>query len=135
MEEKSIFKIDGVAYDVIVTAITESFSILYSGNTGRTIAQGAPMTLDPLGTFISHNVTVRRKLGQEKEFDALYDYLLIPHRVGINVEIVHNQDVIKYKAYVSTGQRSVKKVDIAKNKVYWGDLKLNIVPIRAQVLP
>ena len=53
-------KIDGTAYDVLVINIEESFNILYSENTGRTISTGAKMTLDPLGTFIGHNVTFKR---------------------------------------------------------------------------
>ena len=40
-------KIGGRSYDVIVTSIEESFSILYTENTGRTMAIGARMTLDP----------------------------------------------------------------------------------------
>ena len=39
--------INGKSYDVIITAIEESFSILYTENTGRTLGIGAPMTLDP----------------------------------------------------------------------------------------
>ena len=46
-------KIGGKVWDVLVTEITESFSILYSENTGRTMSQGAGITLDPLGTFFN----------------------------------------------------------------------------------
>ena len=59
------FKIDGIKYDVLVTSIEENFSILYSENTGRTMARGARMVLDPLGTFFGHKVTVQRKKGFE----------------------------------------------------------------------
>ena len=60
--------INGKSYDVIVTAIEESFSILYTENTGRTLGIGAPMTLDPLGCFFSHKVTFKRCKENAKEF-------------------------------------------------------------------
>ena len=99
------FKIDGKSYKVLVTAIEESFNILYSENTGRTMSQGARMVLDPLGVFFGHKVTVKRRQGHEAEFDALYDYVSIPRYNGVSVEIVHNQTTLKYDAYISNGTR------------------------------
>jgi hypothetical protein len=128
------FKIDGRSYDVIVTAIEESFNILYSENTGRTMSQGAKMTLDPIGTFFGHKVTVRRKQGHEAEFDALYDYVSIPRYSGMDVEIVHNQTTLKYEAYVSSGARTLQQIT-KSDVVKWGELELNIIPMEAQVLP
>lgn len=127
-------KIGGKVWDVLVTAINESFEILYSSNTGRTLAEGE-MTLDPIGTFFNHKVTVQRKKGYERQYDDLYDYISIPRFSGIDVEIVHNQDSIKYKAYISKGSRDLKRIDLTTNTVYWDALTLNIVPIKAQVLP
>lgn len=129
------FRVGNRTYDVLVTAIEESWTILYSENTGRTLAAGARMTLDPLGTFFSHKVTVRRKQGYEQEFDDLVDYVSTPRYDGIPVEIVHNQTSIAYEAYISSGSRALNKIDLKNNKVYWGELTLNIVPIEAQVKP
>lgn len=128
-------KIGGRVYDVIVTGVEESFNILNSQNAGRTLAEGAPMVLDPIGTFFGHKVTLRRKPQGELEFDALYDYVSKPRYTGIPVEIVHNQTTLSYDAYVSSGSRSLTKIDKANGKVYWGELSLNIVPVKAQVLP
>ena len=128
------FKIDGRNYDVRVTAIEESFNILYSENTGRTMSQGARMTLDPLGTFFGHKVTVKRKQGYEAEFDALYEYVSQPRYDGISVEIAHNQTIIKYDAYISNGARQLSKIT-KDGAIHWGELQLNIVPMEAQVLP
>lgn len=128
-------KIGGRAWDVLVTEISESFSILYSENTGRTMSQGASMTLDPLGTFFNHKVTFQRKQGFEKQYDDLWDFVSIPRYDGIDVEIVHNQTTLKYKAYISQGERALKRIDPKTNKVYWDKFSLNIVPMEAQVLP
>lgn len=128
-------KIGGKSYDVLVTEISENFSILFSENTGRTIAMGARMTLDPLGTFIGHKITFQRKNGKEVEYDALFDYVSKPRYDGIRVEIVHNQSTISYDAYISNGERSLKRIDEKTGKVFWDKFSVNIVPMEAQVLP
>lgn len=134
------FSVDGKKYDVIVTSLSESFEVLYSDKTGRTIAVGAPMVLDPLGTFFKHNVTVRRKNGCEAEFDALYKLAYTPMTV-VNesdahyFEIAHEQKTIAYYGYISSGSRALEKIDEKSGKIYWGELSLSITPISAQVMP
>lgn len=129
-----VFKIDGRSYDVLVTDLEEKFNILYSENTGRTMSTGARMVLDPLGTFFGHKITVKRKPGKERDFDELYDYISRPRYDGVSVEVLHNQTVLEYDAYVSNGKRSAIRVNNSNN-VYWDELQLNIVPMEAQVIP
>jgi hypothetical protein len=134
------FKINGQSYEVVVTALEESFEILYTENSGRTLANGAPMTLDPIGTFFGHKITVKRKNGFEQQYDELYSLLSVPRRVentedALLFEVAHLQETIAYRAYVSKGMRAVKTIDEKSGKVYWGEMSLNIVPIEAQVLP
>lgn len=126
-------KINGKAYDVLVVSIEESFSVLYSENTGRTISEGARMTLDPIGTFISHKVTFKRSRDNFADFDALFDFLTKPKTDGFPVEIAHNQTVLKYEAYVSSGSRAIQR--ILNNKTFWGELSVTFTPMEAQVLP
>ena len=128
-------KIGGVNYDVIVTDIEESFTILYTENTGRTLGEGAPMVLDPIGTFFSHKVTFKRSRDNVEEFDKLYDFLTTPRYKGFTVEIVHNQTTIAYEAYVSQGSRKIIKILQKLQKVFWGELSVNFVPIHAQIIP
>ena len=134
------FRINGRSYNVIVTSLEESFEILYTENSGRTLADGAPMTLDPIGTFFGHKVTIKRKVGFESEYDDLYLLLAKPRKVAktedaLLFEVAHLQDSIAYRAYVSNGVRALKRIDEENGKVYWGELSLNIVPIEAQVKP
>ena len=128
-------KIGGKVWDVLVTKISENFSILFSENTGRTIATGARMTLDPLGCFIGHKISFQRKQGNEAEYDRLFDYVCQPRYDGIPVEIVHNQKTISYDAYISQGERTLKQIDKKTGKVFWGEFSVNIIPMEAQVLP
>lgn len=127
--------IDGVWYDVVVTEISENASILYSSNTGRTVAIGAPMVLDPLGTFIGHNITVKPKKSNPAAFDALFEKLIQPIYDGVYVKAVHGQKTISYQAYVSAAERAVKRIDDEKNIVYWQEMSINIVPMEAQITP
>lgn len=125
----------GIKFDVSVLEVEESFTILYGSNSGRTIARGARMILDPLGTFYGHKVIFARKRGKEAEFDRLFMFLSKPRHSGIQVEIVHNQTTLNYEAYVSTGLRKLKKVDQENKRVYWDRFTANIIPMEAQVLP
>ena len=131
----NICKINGIEYNVLITALSENFTIMYSENTGRTLGSGARMTLDPLGTAYGHKVTIKRRNGHEAAFDALYREVSKPRYNGVPVEMVHNQDSIAYDAYISSGERAVKRIDAETGKVYWDELSLNIVPMGAQVLP
>lgn len=128
-------KIGGRAYDVLVVELSENFNILYSENTGRTISTGARMTLDPLGTFFGHKITFARKNGKEAEYDRLFDFVSQPRYDGIPVEIVHNQTTISYDAYISQGERALKRIDEKTGKVYWDKFSVNVVPMEAQILP
>lgn len=128
-------KIGGRNYDVIVTSIEESFTILYTDNTGRTLEKGARMTLDPLGTFFAHKVTFKRSKDNVEEFDRLFTYLSTPRTDGIPVEIVHNQTTLKYDAYVSQGTRVLKKIIEKIKKVCWGEFQVNFIAMEAQVIP
>lgn len=125
--------INGKSYDVIVTAIEESFSILYTENTGRTTEGG--MVLDPIGTYFTHKVTFKRCKENVKEFDDLYNFLTIPRYDGFDIEIVHNQTTIKYKCYVSQGTRTLQRIVERIKKVLWGKLAVNFIPIEAQIKP
>ena len=128
------FKIDGRAYDVLVTELEENFAILYSENTGRTL-ESASMVLDSIGTFYGHKVTVKRKRGYENVFDDLFDYISKPRYVGMEFDIVHNQSTIHYKGYISSGARKLVKINERTGKVYWDAISLNIVPMEAYIIP
>lgn len=128
-------KINGKAYDVLVVGIEESFSVLYSENTGRAINEGATMTLDPIGTFISHKVTFKRSRENFAEFDDLFDFLAKPKSYGFPVEIAHGQKTIKYDAYVSSGFRPLQRISKDYSKTFWGELSVTFTPMEAQVLP
>jgi hypothetical protein len=128
-------EIDGKPYDVIVSSIQRSPEIRQSENAGATLAEGAEETLDPLGTFITYIVGFTRKQGKEIEFDNLWETLIKPRYDGVWVNIVYNQTKLKYKARFEISPQAVDKIDKRTGKVYWGEISVNIVPTKAQVLP
>lgn len=130
-----ICEINGKTYDVLIIELLESFEILYSENTGRSTGVGSPMVLDPLGSFFSHKVTFKRKKENTEDYDSLFDLFSTPRYDGVNVRIVHNQDVLEYRAYVSKGERKLKRVDEQTGKVYWDEMQISFVPMEAQILP
>lgn len=123
------FSINGKSYDVLVTELSENFNILYSENTGRTI--GARMVLDPIGTFVGHRITVRRKNGSEDDFDLLFNEISKPRAEGVWVTAVHDQGTISYEAYISNGERRLKAINPKTNKIYWDTMTINIIPMEA----
>ena len=131
----NICEINGKTYDVLIIEILEFFEILYSENTGRSAGVGSPMVLDPLGSFFSHKVTFKRKKENTEDYDSLFDLFSTPRYDGVNVRIVHNQDVLDYRAYVSKGERKLKRVDESTGKIYWDEMQINFVPMEAQILP
>lgn len=71
------------------------------------------------------------------EYDELFNFLAVPRYDGIEVNLVHNQALWEkpFMAYVSQGERGLKRVDTKTGKVYWDKFSVNIVPMEAQVLP
>lgn len=128
-------EIDGKPYDVIVSSIQRSPEIRQSENAGETLAEGAEETLDPLGTFITYIVGFTRKQGKEIEFDNLWETLIKPRYDGVWVNIVYNQTKLKYKARFEISPQAVDKIDKRTGRIYWGEISVNIVPTKAQILP
>lgn len=129
------FEVDGKAFDVIVTNIQRSAKIMQSENAGVTIGIGAEEIFDPIGTFISYVVTVKRRKGNEKEFDELWDIVTRPIYDGVLVNVAYNQSTIKFKAKFSVDSQNLERIDKKTGKVYWGEMNIHIVPTMAQVLP
>ena len=145
------FKIDGKAFQVRVFEPKETFTILYSENTGRTLGTGAPMFLDPLGTFFNYELTVGKIKGKEDEFDQLWDYLSTPRFQPMLIVLPKNRNTLwttqddngnevqGFYAYVSTGSRGIKRIieDTDENlkEVIYDAFTIKIIATKAQVVP
>lgn len=145
------FKINGKQYDVRIFEPNESFIILHGENTGRTIGDGAPIVLDPIGTFFNYTMTIGAKKGKEDDFQALWEFLSTPRTDGILVKFPKSrngfwtainedgEEVEGFYAYVSNGSRGIKKivedVDGELKDVVYDTFTINCIATKAQVLP
>ena len=134
MNVGDLIEIEGNVWNVRVLSIKETFSVLYTDNTGRTLLRGAPLTLDPLGTFYTHEVEFARRGDAYEEFDNLFSYLSRPRSSGIKVKIAHGQGRIEYNAYVSAGERELVRLTQDGTRI-WDKFTAKFTPIEAQVVP
>lgn len=140
------FKIDGKEYQVRVFEPEESFTVLYGENTGRTLDNGAPMVLDPKGTFFNYTLTVGAMRGYELDFERLWAYLSTPRNEGVRLEFPRSSrqmwrtdGEVGFDAYVSTGKRKIKKiiedVDGELKDVVYDTFAINFIAMKAQEIP
>ena len=126
-------KIDGKVWNVTIRSIKESFEITSSGNEGYVIKNNA-VSLDRVGTYYVHEVTFEKSGEDDAEYDELYELLSMPRNDGIIVELPHGQSTITYSAYVTAGNRSVRRIFPKENKAKWGEFTVTFYPIEPQVL-
>ena len=145
------FKINGEEYNVRVFEPEESFTVLYGENSGRTLDDGAPMILDPLGTFFNYTLTVGAMKGSEDSFEKLWKLLSFPSNEGVLVEFPSGrktmwttktesgESINGFYAYVSSGKRKFKKIIEDSNgdlkEVIYDTFAINFIAMKAQVLP
>lgn len=126
--------INGVDFGatVAISDISENFNVLDGENAGRSKLTGT-MIRDIIGTYIGHEITFFRSKDND-DFDALWDYL-VAHSADDSVvlEAADDQSSISYDAYYTSGTRKIKNVTDGVN--YWDEIKVNFIPIDAQVTP
>ena len=127
----SLVKIDGVSYDVLVTAIQETFEVVEGSNSGTALYRQREIR-DLAGIKIGHSVTFAA--GNDPEaLDGLCSHLFGSLRESVVLDIVHNQDVISYEAAYNTGSRRVAHIDDVNDVVYWDELTVQFRPMETQV--
>ena len=128
---RNLVKIDGASYDVLVTAIEETFEVVEGGNSGIALYRQRELR-DLAGVKIGHRVTFAA--GENPEvFDRLVGYLFGSLREYVTIEAVHDQDVISYEAAYNTGSRRVRNIDDETDTVYWDELTVEFRPMETQI--
>lgn len=129
----TLCKIDGVSYDVLITAIAETFNVVEGANSGTALYRQRAIR-DLLGVKIGHSITFAPDNDPEA-FDALTNYLFGSVRPYVELEVVHNQKTISYQAAYNTGTRMVRHIDDDNDIVYWDELTVEFRPMENQVNP
>lgn len=127
----TLCKIDGVSYDVLITAISESFNVVEGPNSGTALYRQREIR-DLRGVKIGHTITFASD-NDPDAFDALTSHLFGSVRPYVTLEVVHNQTTIAYEAAYSTGTRRVRHIDDDNDIVYWDELTVDFRPMENQV--
>lgn len=125
-----LVKIDGVSYDVLVTAIEEKFEILEGANSGISLYRQREIR-DLAGIKIGHKITFAPQ--DPETFDELVNHLFGSVREFVLLEVVHDQSTITYEAAYNTGSRRVAYIDDINDVVYWNELTVEFRPMEAQI--
>lgn len=126
-----LVKIDGVSYDVLVTAIEETLEVVEGANSG-TALKNAREIRDLTGVKIGHTITFSADNDPE-QLDALCNYLFGTLREYVTLQVVHGQTTISYEAAYNTASRRVAHIDDKNNTVYWDELSVAFRPMETQV--
>ena len=113
-----LVKIDGVVWDVIVSAIEEKCEIVEGKNRGTSLHKSRTIR-DIAGIKYAHTITFSPSDEAPEMLDELYSYLFDNVRESVTLEVVHGQDTLNYEAEYSTGARRVAY--ITKKKTDDGD--------------
>lgn len=127
----NLVKIDGVSYDVLVTAIEETFEVVEGANSGVALYRQREIR-DLAGIKIGHNITFAPD-NDPDAFDALVAYLFGTLREYVTLEAVDGQSSITYEAAYNTGSRRVAHIDDVNDVVYWDELTVEFRPMETQV--
>lgn len=129
-----LVKIDGVVYDVLVSAIEEKPEIVEGPNSGTAIYRQRDIR-DIVGIKYAHSITFSPSDEAPELFDQLYSYLFDNIRESVMLEVVHGQDTISYEARYNTGARRVAYINDKTDFVGWDDLTVEFRSIETVVNP
>lgn len=101
-----LVKIDGVVFDVIVSAIEEVPEIVEGGNSGTALYRQRDIR-DIAGIKYGHKITFTPNDEAPEMFDDLFSFLFDNVRESVQLEVVHGQSTLNYEARYSTGSRRV----------------------------
>lgn len=129
----TLVKIDGISYDVLVTAIQETFDVLEGPNSGKALYRQREIR-DLTGIKIGHKITFAPD-NDPDAYDELCAYLFGSVREYVVLEVVHDQTTISYEAAYNTGSRQVSHIDDNNDVVYWSELTVDFRPLETQINP
>lgn len=127
-----MFKIDGIAFDVIIAqgGIERSFSVYDTKNTER--LDNGEMFRDILGTYYNYSVTLDSKNLSPAEYDGLYELLSAPTDFH-TFEMPYGQTVRVFQGYVTGGKDTYAGRVGGQNR--WGNLSFNMIAKELARLP
>ena len=127
--DQQVFKMDGVAYNVSVTALTRKFSVMDTDKSGRT--QDGAMYRDIIGTFYNYTMTIRERGGDAAALDAFWEAISSPTKSHV-CEFPYGQETLTQQMYVTSGEQSLRLMQPEKN--HWGEISVNFIAMKPEVV-
>lgn len=127
-----LVKIDGVVYDVLVTALEGKAEKVQGGNSGTALYRQREIQ-DIYGIKLYHTITFSPSDENPELFDALYSYLFDNVRESVTLEVVHGQTTVAYEATYTTGGRRVAYINDKADFVGWDDLTVEFRSIETVI--
>ena len=124
-----VFTMDGVRYDVNVTELKRSFSVVDTEQAGRT--QDGKMYREPIGTFYNYTMTVSRKGANDEALDAFWEAISQPVESHI-CSFPYGQKLLTQRMYVTSGQQGIQLISRSGN--HWGDITIDFVAMEPKVM-
>lgn len=128
MAEIQVFQMDGIPYNVSVTALTRKFSVLDTDKSGRT--QDGAMYRDVIGTFYNYTMTIRERNGDAASLDAFWDAISSPQSSHVCV-FPYGQKTLTQRMYVTSGEQDLKLMQ--KDRNHWGEITVNFIAMGPEV--
>ncbi len=129
-----LVKIDGVVYDVLVTALQRKATVVEGGNNGTALYRQREIR-DIEGIKYAHSITFAPNNEAPELFDRLFSYLFDSIRESVMLEVVHGQETISYEAAYSTGSQPIEYIDGKTGFVGWGELTVEFRSIETVINP
>lgn len=131
MKGNGIFTIDGLNLRLWVTSLKRKFAVTDSENSGR--VQSSEMYRDVIGTFYNYTVTVEPDKSNRADYDTFYEIISAP-TPSHTLVFPYGQDTLEFKAYVTSGEDSLKKTrDAHGNELnIWSGLSIDFVAMAPQ---
>lgn len=130
--EQNFFKLNGKFYNVGITEMKRSASILDGENAGR-VRSGA-MTRDIIGTYYNYTVLIDTNELSESDYDELYQEITAPVD-SHSVTFPYGQSVLSFKAYVSNAEDSLVQTKDVNGKNKWSGLTITFTAMSPQRKP
>lgn len=126
----SVFQMDGVSYNVLVSKMTRKFSVLDTDQSGRTLS--GQMYRDIIGTYYNYSMVVEPVPGDQASMDSFWDAVSQPVESHYCV-FPYNQSTLTQRMYVTSGEQDI--IEKTDSGTRWGAVSLNYIAMAPEVVP
>jgi len=125
MNEKSVFLLDGNAYNLEVIKLTRGFAVLDTAHTGRTM--DGTMYREPVGTLYHYTMTLRAREGCYEDLDRFWSAVSRPV-VSHICTFPYGQSTLTQKMYITEAEQPLMYTGDRENQ--WGEVCVRFHALR-----